>query len=114
HRPRPAVRLLLRAPEPLASRDGPRTPPVARRRARLRRLDRQRQRAVAAPAFPGPRIRARRPVLDGPTGESPGLLRTPGAPGHAMKRPPFTSRATPLMYDASSEARKAIAAACSS
>lgn len=31
-----------------------------------------------------------------------------------MKRPPFTSSETPLMYKASSDARNAIAAACSS
>lgn len=31
-----------------------------------------------------------------------------------MKSPPLTSSATPLMYDASSDARKASAAACSS
>src|SRR6185369_4338022 len=34
--------------------------------------------------------------------------------GQAMNRPPFVSSETPLMYDASSDARNAIAPACSS
>ena len=50
----------------------------------------------------------------------PALGRTTGSAArddgarHAMNKPPFTSSATPLMYDASSLARNAIAAACSS